>query len=195
MKEKIMRLIVALCLALVASNSNAGNLDENKYESSSLCVARDKIFFSCTTKKSKIISLCGKIEKGALNRLYYRFGKKGLIELEYPKAAIEDKDSLSLFYYNHYTRFLANYYTVTFYNHGYIYVLQDLRSYEKNEQQNLPNIIVYDNPEQSNGVSVSCISKIISDLYPLTSAIACNKESALGCEKGKSYWDGVESHF
>jgi hypothetical protein len=190
----MMRLSTGIFFALLALNSSAKDLSERGYESTSLCAVNDKVYFSCTIKKAKIFSLCGKMEKAVLRRLYYRFGKRGSIELEYPEVDVKDRDTLSLFYYNHYTRFLANYYTITFHNHGYTYVLQDLRSYEKNERQTFSNIVVYDNSEQLNGITNSCTSNVISDLQPLTNIIPCDKESALGCEKGKEYLDGMGTY-
>lgn len=185
-----MRVLIIVFLAFFSANTDAKDISKNKYETPSLCTAQDTIFFSCKTNKLKTLSLCGKKNKDTLSRLYYRFGKTNKIEFEYPDSAVNDKNSLRLFYYNHYTRWFVNYYTITFRNHAYIYVLQDLRNMEgngKGEEGNVlhvtQNILVYDNPEYDGAIAISCASDVISDIRPLVSVIPCAEENALGCKK------------
>jgi hypothetical protein len=184
MTGKFMRASIIILLVFWSANANAEGVGKNKYEAPSLCAARDKIFFSCKTKKLKTISLCGQKNEGSVRRLYYRYGKPDKIELEYPKGTVSNKDSLTLFYYNHYTRWLVDYYTITFRNYGYVYVLQDLRSMEeKNDPHITQNIAVYVHPKYDEATDIPCASDVISDLYPLVNVIPCDKENALGCEK------------
>ncbi|MCL2875134.1 MAG: hypothetical protein FWF12_02340 [Betaproteobacteria bacterium] len=180
-----MRISAIIIGLILSANLHA----ETRFESSSICTAKDKVYFSCTTKNRKILSLCGKKEGG----IYYRFGKPGKVELEYPSGNIKNEDSLSLFFYNHYTRWMVDYFTVTFQNHGYTYLIQDLKNNEEETKQITQNIVIYNNPDQTDGKTISCISDVISDLRPLIYIIPCDKEAALGCSKNDGYLDsGVD---
>ena len=77
---------IAISLILLAANNAAA-------EPSSLCKKNENIYFSCTTRSGKIISLCGDAfgqdEFGRPTEmdnpwLQYRFGSPAKIELSYP---------------------------------------------------------------------------------------------------------------
>jgi hypothetical protein len=86
---------------------------------SSLCELQDTVFFSCVTKLKKIISLCGKQVSDKVIGVYYRFGRLGGIEMDYPSQ--KDESSFSKFKYDHYFRYRTDYLSVNFENDGYRY--------------------------------------------------------------------------
>lgn len=59
-------------------------------ENSHLCAQDEMAYFSCTIGKSnKLLSFCGLADPGPTNDwLYYRFGKAGKIELDYPEKGV-----------------------------------------------------------------------------------------------------------
>ena len=156
---------------------------EEKYEKSSLCTAYDTIFFSCNTKNQRIISLCGKYgDDESIQTVYYRFGKRNRVELEYP--ANKKESALSLFQYNYYHRYMTNYYNISFQNREYKYVIEDYRNHDENEKTVSYRLSVYSNSDDLvEKASFSCTSNIISNLHPLVNILSCDKENALGCSK------------
>lgn len=173
-----MRLVCFLLFCVIFGISNS--------EAFSLCTDKDEVYFSCRTKDLKTLSLCGKREGG----VYYRFGKPKKIEFEYPGDNVGNKDSLSLFAYNSYNRWMVSYFTVTFHNHGYTYIIQDLRNAEDEVEHNIQNIAIYSKPDQTDDEKIiSCASDMISNLRPLMYIIPCNEGMALGCDKNDGYLD------
>ena len=67
--------------------------------SETLCTPSEVVVFSCVTKrrKPKRVSLCAKKEWSAeRGYLVYRYGRKGKIELEYPKNRLVPRDSFKV---------------------------------------------------------------------------------------------------
>ena len=94
-----------------------------KNKLSSLCDTGDLIFFTCTTKNKKIISLCGKGAKDKPTGIYYRFGSKSKIEMDFPKN--KDEDSFQYFTKDYYFRYRVILRTIFFSNNGYNYAIYD----------------------------------------------------------------------
>jgi len=89
----------------------------------SLCDAGDLVFFTCTTVNKKIISLCGKGLKNNPTGIYYRFGRKDNVEMDFPKD--KDKSSFQKFSKDYYFRYRVNLTTISFKNNGYCYSIYD----------------------------------------------------------------------
>ena len=102
-----------------------------KNKLSSLCDTGDLIFFTCTTKNKKIISLCGKGTEDNPTGIYYRFGSKGKVEMDFP----EDKgeNSFEQFSKDYYFRYKVDLQNFVFHNNGYLYSLYD--SYRGDEPE------------------------------------------------------------
>ena len=114
---------------LFSSYAMAGAVDTGENSMHSLCDANDSVFFSCTTKNNKLISLCGKGERSNPSGIYYRFGKAAKIEMDFPSN--KDETSISKFSY-------SNYYKGTnihFNNNGYSYVLFEPYSNSSDEDR------------------------------------------------------------
>ena len=94
-----------------------------KNKLSSLCDTGDLIFFTCTTKNKKIISLCGKGAKDKPTGIYYRFGSKSKIEMDFPKN--KGEDSFQYFTKDHYFRARVDLLTIFFSNKGHNYSIYD----------------------------------------------------------------------
>lgn len=107
-----------------ASAKKASKDKKAKKEVLSLCTKGERVFFSCKMAKSgKLLSLCGAGKLTARKGyLQYRFGRKGKVELRYPK---QKKGSQKRFGYNRYTRPQVTYLKVWFQNKGYKYTIED----------------------------------------------------------------------
>jgi len=170
-----------LVLTFLLSATSVVNAEEQD-KPSSICDAGSTVYFSCTTKNSKIISFCGNVVDGKIQNIYYRFGRKNKIELEYPHKPTNE--SLSLFRYNSYGRAQVNYYEVSFQNKGFRYTLGAYYS-EEEKQGNVKverGVSVYNPPESLTANAVfNCTPGGTDRLYLLKGAIQCDEENALGC--------------
>ena len=89
----------------------------------SLCKANEQIFFNCTVKGGKIISLCASKQLTAkTGYLQYRFGKIGAPELQFPEKL---EGSQSAFRFDHYFRARVDRSDIVFKNAGYEYTVFD----------------------------------------------------------------------
>lgn len=84
-----MKTLLAILTALLPTLAFAGSVN-------SLCLANEKLVFSCATNAGKHISVC---TKGKV--VQYRFGRPEKLELEYPKV---ESFKPSTFQYFHYFR-------------------------------------------------------------------------------------------
>lgn len=150
------------------------------------CDADEKIYFSCQTSRSKILSLCGTIKNndetsdGPPKSLQYRFGKLDKIELMYPDPS--DNDSLNLFFYNHYFRSLADYAEIGFTNNQYEYRIY--RHYDKisyGDRLLYGISILSKNEHEIANIRCSTVSR--DRIIDLTRWLPCNKDNALGCNR------------
>jgi hypothetical protein len=94
-----------------------------KNKASNLCDTGDLIFFACTTKNKKIISLCGKGTKDKPTGVYYRFGRTNKIEMDFPEN--KDESSFLKFSYDYYFRYRVKLESINFINNGYSYSIYD----------------------------------------------------------------------
>jgi hypothetical protein len=82
-----MKNLIALLMAVSPALAVGG-------EPKSLCTTKEKVVFSCSTTAGKLISVCSKGES-----VQYRFGRRGKVELEYPKAEDFKPQSFEYFHY------------------------------------------------------------------------------------------------
>ena len=131
-------------------------------ETPSLCQKGEAVHFSCAIgKNGKLVSLCGS--------LYYRFGKPGKIELEYPSPG---EGSPKKFFYSHYFRYQVDYTEVTFKNRDQEYAIFYSSSSETGKLV------------ESSGVRVGekelrCASKPVLKLSGLSKTVPCDPDNAL----------------
>jgi hypothetical protein len=95
-----------------------------KNEVSSLCDKRDLIFFTCTTENKKIISLCGKGTPDNVTGVYYRFGRKGKVEMDFPKN--KDESSIKQFSHERFPSEEIAAVATSFNNNDYTYTIFDV---------------------------------------------------------------------
>jgi hypothetical protein len=164
-------------LALACSVATAADITTDGTES--LCSSGDHIYFTCQTKNKKVISLCGKGAAEDPDYIYYRFGRKQKIELEFPDK--KDRDSRNLFSYNSYSRYQTNYTAVSFRRGAYEYLIY--KDYVGDDPDKKPETSYGINAGKADSqVNIPCASAIKSDLYPLSSVLHCDAEvNELGC--------------
>lgn len=124
-------------------------------------------YFSCDTAKGTI--------KLDVNKdvLQYTLTKDRKSEFTYESKG----NDFSGFKYNHYSRFQTDYFNVSFVNAGYKYTM--FSNYEdKNESRG----VSVTNLKTKKESVYDCKSVGIDRLSDLSSKLACDKDSALGCE-------------
>ncbi|TKI05694.1 hypothetical protein [Martelella alba] len=90
----------------------------------------------------------------------------------------ESKDNdFSGFKYNHYSRFQTEYFNVSFVNAGYKYTI--FSNYEDENESRGVSVTNLNSKKES---VYDCKSVSIDRLSDLSSKLACDKDSALGCE-------------
>jgi len=103
----------------------------------------EAVYFSCKTKRSKLISLCGKEINNRISSLTYYFGN-----LDTPELTIStfSKRHFEPFWFNHYFRSGVDYARINFIRGDYRYEIYS--SYNMEET-----------PEVRSGITVSSLSK------------------------------------
>ena len=87
----------------------------------SLCLENQKVFFSCTTNKGKMLSLCGiQSDNDSVYSVFYRYGSPQHLELAYPAIVAGNN---SLFTYAAYYRYQTEHTRIKFQNNGYLYTI------------------------------------------------------------------------
>jgi len=153
----------------------------------SLCGSDEIVYFSCSTRKAKNISLCGSSFTSSPRDLTYRFGKIGKIELEHSANLDPGGATSGGFLKNSYFRNLVDYTEIAFETAGHEYRIfrrfSDEPSIEESPQA----------PTREYGVEVSLVSTgneiasiacdnvDVDDLKKLSHLLQCDTSSALGC--------------
>lgn len=144
------------------------------------CEINEKVYFSCDIKSGKTISLCGNVNSNANPvDLTYRFGRDNKIELIFPESK---KGSLEKFNYNHYFRYQTDYLSVGFVNGKYSYGIY--KNYDGSISKNAEyGITIGAADGLGNETRIVCTgSSVVDRLWTLPKVLACNPDSALGCE-------------
>lgn len=124
-------------------------------------------YFSCDTAKGTI-----KLDedKGVLQ---YTLTKDRKNEFNYESKG----NDFSGFKYNHYSRFQTDYFNVSFVSAGYKYTI-----FSNYEDENESRGVSVTNLKTKKEFVYDCKSVGIDRLSDLSSKLACDKDSALGCE-------------
>lgn len=124
-------------------------------------------YFLCNTAKGTI-----KLDenKGVLR---YTLTKDRKVEFNYESKV----DDFSGFKYNHYSRFQTDYFSVSFVNAEYKYTIFSNYEYE-NENRGV-SVTNLNSKKES---IYNCKSVAIDLLSDLSEKLACDRDSALGCE-------------
>jgi len=174
--------ITLVFFGIISANVVAEEIKLNHIPPSSLCNKKDIVYFSCSTGNKKTVSLCGTINNSNLTGLYYRFGQKEKIELEYP--AIDKREALDLFRYNEYHRALTQHYHVSFINANQRYTIYSYYNGDGSEGDSFEHGIYGSDAASETEVqnfNIKCLKNIIVNIHPLTKILHCDFDSALGC--------------
>ncbi|WP_312359268.1 hypothetical protein [Stutzerimonas balearica] len=167
---------------VVAGSFAASILSNSAYSESHLpieaaCPDGEKIYFSCETTRSKLIRLCAAEVNGSTSSLSYFFGTIDNPELT---QAASPENNFEPFRFNHYFRYGADYFRVSFVRGGYRYEI-----YKDYDMEETPaersGIIVSSIKDASKEVDIECRGKASGSLSPLSSILKCDKDNALGC--------------
>jgi len=132
----------------------------------SLCAADETAYFDCTMASGKRLAVCGALPE----RLQYRFGRPGAVELAYPAAAGEGPKTLLIARYHRYrTERLA----LRFEREGVSYTVFDDR--EDGRTRGGVEVKTADARVRE----LVCPGAVTSRLSELVGVVACDRESAL----------------
>lgn len=140
------------------------------------CASTEKIFFSCMTISKKILSLCGTENNGSIEKLAYRYGRVGKIELSF-----SPEHPLEAYTYNHYSRYRTDYLSISFNNENYKYSIYQNYDAEQRPETKY-GITVINNAVELSEVNIPCTASINKIKY-LSKLLPCEKNNALGCYK------------
>jgi len=137
----------------------------------------EAVYFSCKTKRSKLISLCGKEINNRISSLTYYFGN-----LDTPELTIStfSKRHFEPFWFNHYFRSGVDYARINFIRGDYRYEIYS--SYNMEETPEVRSgITVSSLSKPEKRTHIECVKDITINLPPLFPVLNCDEESALGC--------------
>lgn len=130
------------------------------------CLARETLYFSCSTAQHKAVSLCGNVP----STLQYRYGKPPHVELAFPDNPADGARQL---FYAHYGRFQTERSEVTFSHAGVDYAVFDYTEHGKRNAG--VHITMPDGSEHE----VHCTSSIKGRLSVLAKSLRCDADNAL----------------
>ena len=146
MNSQIIRnhLFTIVFFGIIPVSCYAVDNELNQFLAFNLCDKNHTIYFSCEMENEKIISLCGSSSNNKLKELYYRFGRKEKIELEFP--SFNNRNNLFLFHYNEYHRAHTQYYHISFINAKHRYTIYSYYSGDNPEGDSYENGIYGSDP-------------------------------------------------
>lgn len=130
-----------------------------------LCAEREDIYFSCQTSLGRWIALCGT----ANDKIQYRFGRAGRIELAFPGA----DGGRHVFRYAHYFRAGVDRMEVLFRNGGFDYAVFD---YSERGSRTAGVRVAGDSGKER---EFTCRGGIRSRLAELEGVLPCDQDNAL----------------
>ncbi len=134
--------------------------------SSSLCAAEETTYFDCAMANGKRLAICGALP----DRLQYRFGRPGAVELAHPAAPEDGPKALSIARYH---RYRTDRLTLRFERDGVGYTVFD----DQEEGQRRGGVRV--KTADSRAHDLVCAGPVASRLGELVGVVACDRESAL----------------
>ncbi len=143
------------------------------------CAPSEKIYFTCETKQKKVISICGSTELSqAQSYLQYRYGKKGFVELEFPK---ERKGSTKTFFYAHHFRAQFDNTTLRFENKGVSYEIYRVYDGDSKPAVDIAGVAV--TPAAKKRTEIACASlkkeAYTNELSALEGFASCDPDDAM----------------
>ncbi len=145
------------------------------------CRDGEIVVFSCQIKGSqKVASLCSSVRKSETSvvpeALFYRFGKLGNVELEFPPSA---SGSLEKFSFNHYFRPGLDSTAISFTNGTFNYSIYETLDNEDStspDEQHLAGLSV-SSDRKNKGAGLTCSRKSIeSNWAAIDGAIPCKED-------------------
>ena len=155
------QLITLLCAGLISGSVAAAP----PQASGGLCAEREDIYFSCQTSLGRWIALCGT----ANDKIQYRFGRAGRIELAFPGA----DGGRQVFRYAHYFRAGVDRMEVLFRNGGFDYAVFD---YNERGSRTAGVRVAGDSGKER---EFKCRGGIRSRLAELEGVLPCDQDNAL----------------
>jgi hypothetical protein len=132
----------------------------------SLCGANETAYFECAMPHGKTLAVCGKLPE----RLQYRFGRPGAIELAYPAT---ESDGPSAFQIARYHRYRTERVALRFEREGASYAVFD----EQEEGRGRGGVHVRTNDARAR--DLLCVGPVKSRLSELVGVVPCDRDSAL----------------
>jgi hypothetical protein len=132
----------------------------------SLCAADETAYFDCTMASGKLLAVCGALP----DRLQYRFGRPGAVELAHPAAAHDGPQTLLIARYH---RYRTNRLTLRFERNGVSYAVFD------DEEDGKRRGGVEVKTADARVRELVCSGTVTSRLSDLVGVLACDRESAL----------------
>lgn len=127
----------------------------------------DETYLACVTSKGNV-SIA--VNKGIVEYTFTSVGKPDFIFKSESKKNIE-------FIYNHYSRYQADYFDVSFVNHNYKYSI--FSNYEGEDEMQGVTVL---NKSTGKEFTYKCTNTKIDRLRDLSSLLSCDKDSSLGCQ-------------
>jgi hypothetical protein len=132
----------------------------------SLCAADETAYFECAMAGGKRLAVCG----APPERLQYRFGKPGAIELAHPAAASDGPRTLLIARYH---RYRTDRLALSFEREGVSYAVFD--DQEDGRGRGGVEVRTADGRVRE----LACAGPVASRLSELVGVVACDRESAL----------------
>ena len=154
-RARAMALVVAGTTPLAAAAAPA-----------SLCAGEETAYFECATANAKMLAVCGALP----DRLQYRFGRPGAIELAYPAAPEQGPKTLLIARYH---RYQTDRLALRFERDGVGYTVFD------DQEEGKVRRGVEVKTADARVHELVCAGPAASRLSELVGVVACDRESAL----------------
>jgi len=132
----------------------------------SLCAGGETAYFECAMASGKLLAVCGALPE----RLQYRFGRPGAVELAHPAAADEGPKTLLIARYH---RYRTDRLALRFEREGVSYSVFD--DQEDGRRRGGVEVKTVDARVRE----LVCTGQVASRLSELVGVVACDRDSAL----------------
>jgi len=132
----------------------------------SLCAGGETAYFECAMASGKLLAVCGALPE----RLQYRFGRPGAVELAHPAAAEEGPKTLLIARYH---RYRTDRLALRFEREGVSYSVFD--DQEDGRRRGGVEVKTVDARVRE----LVCTGQVASRLSELVGVVACDRDSAL----------------
>jgi hypothetical protein len=132
----------------------------------SLCASDETAYFTCAMAGGRTLAVCGALPE----RLQYRFGRPGAIELAHPAAADDGPRTLQIARYH---RYRTDRLTLRFDREGVTYTVFD----DQEDGRGRSGVQVRTADARIH--ELVCVGAVTSRLSELVGVVACDRDSAL----------------